>query len=102
MESPRRWCWVTVVHSSGSELDRFELRGRGPPDLSVLDELARVVLFAKRLGCTVRLDEVAARLVELLELADLPLEVGRKAESGEETLRVEHRKKEAHPGDSTT
>ena len=40
-------------------------------DLGTVDALARVHLFARRLGCAVRLRDASSELVDLLSLAGL-------------------------------
>ena len=75
----------------------WSVDGSGPPDLGVVDDLSRVQLMARRFGYSIRLSDVSADLSELLDLfglrhvfggAPLCVEVGRKAERGEQ-LRVE-------------
>jgi ABC-type transporter Mla MlaB component len=43
----------------------------GRPDMAVVDQLARLQLEARRLGCSIRLRNVCSELVELLELSGL-------------------------------
>ena len=43
----------------------------GDADIGVVDQLARLQLEAKRLGCTIRVRNVCAELCELLELSGL-------------------------------
>jgi hypothetical protein len=79
----------------------------GPPDLTVVEALARLQLEARRRGCSIRVLGPSPELCELLDLVgladlvagagDLPLENGRQTESGEE-LRVEEA---VEPGDAT-
>jgi hypothetical protein len=42
-----------------------------PPDLAVINELARLQLAARRLGCSIRLRNACPELWDLLELAGL-------------------------------
>jgi hypothetical protein len=57
----------------------------GPhPQLSVVDALARLQLAARRAGCTIRLRDPSAELLELLDLVGLAGLVGRPAEGGGE------------------
>ncbi len=42
---------------------------RAAPDLAAVDELCRLAVAARRLGCRVRLTDVDPALAELLELA---------------------------------
>lgn len=73
------------------------MRERGRPDLSVVDELARLQLAARRLGCSIQLRHPSGPLGDLLALAGLAeviagsegpersvVEVGREAEEDEE------------------
>ena len=55
----------------GAELGSWPLRGSGPPDLAVVDELARLQLAARRQGCSIRLRQACPDLVALLALAGL-------------------------------
>ena len=81
---------MVVLLRGGVEVARWPLSCDGRPDLAVVDELARLQLTAKRLGCSVRLAGQCADLVGLLELTGLGevLEVVREAE-GSEQVRVE-------------
>jgi hypothetical protein len=76
----------------------------GPPDLGVVDALARLQLAARRLGCSVRVYGACDELQALLDLAglrqllggdDLGIEMGRQTEEAEQT-RVEE---VVEPGD---
>ena len=83
----RRDLHATVVLVCGpDEVVSWPLTGDGRPDLSAVDALARLELAARRLGCSIRLRDVCADLVGLLDLVGLGecLEVGGKAEGGEE------------------
>jgi hypothetical protein len=64
-----------------------------PPDLTVVDALARLQLAAQRVGCSVRVHSSEPDLAALLELVgltdvlpcgELRLELGREAEGLEE------------------
>lgn len=76
------------------EVASWPLVVTGRPDVTVADELARLAVAARRLGCSIRLRNASGELVELLDLlglADLlcgrnpvELEVGREAEGGEQ------------------
>jgi hypothetical protein len=66
----------------------------GPVDLSVVDELARLQLAARRLGCSIVLRGVGVELAELLDFAGLTdilpsvdddgREIGGKTECGKQ------------------
>jgi hypothetical protein len=66
------------------------LAGWDCPDLAVVEELARLQLAARRLGCSVRLRGACVELFGLLDLlglsevAGLCREVGGEAEGGEQ------------------
>jgi len=83
---PRRWCRISELADDGNRQELGGLEGEGPPDLAVVDELARLALAAVRRGHRLRLSHVAAELAQLLELAGLRIEVEGEAERGEETL----------------
>jgi hypothetical protein len=81
----RREIHATVVLARGEmEVASWPLDVGCRIDLAVVDELARMELGARRLGCSIRLRRPSAALVELLELAGLRLEVLGKAERGEQ------------------
>jgi hypothetical protein len=77
MAAVQLWCRVRFVGPDGGELARWALQGRGAPDLGVVDDLARLVLLAGRLGGGVVVSELSPALAALLELAGLPVEVER-------------------------
>jgi hypothetical protein len=76
------------------EVARWPLAQVTRPDLSAIDELARLQLAAQRLGCSIRLSDACGYLWELLDLAGLTdvvrsagalvVEVGGETESGEQ------------------
>jgi STAS domain len=77
------------------------------PDLGTIDGLARLALALRRLGLDVRLDRASAELTTLVALAgladvvpcwaELPVEVRREPEHGEELRRVEEEDDPADP-----
>jgi hypothetical protein len=92
---------MVVLVRDGIEVAGWPLAGRRPPDLEVVDELARLQLAARRLGCSIRLRHACLELLGLLELVGLAevlagaglgletgvglgLETGRQAEDGEQ------------------
>jgi hypothetical protein len=92
---PRRAAKTCVVLvRGGAEVASWPLEGGSRPDLSVVDELARLQLAARRLGCSIRLRDACGQLWELLDLAGLAevvlsagglvVEVGGDPEGGEE------------------
>jgi hypothetical protein len=77
--------WACVVlHVGGREVAVVRLRGRGAPDLAVVDLLARAQLVARRGGGRLELRDVAPEFAALLRLVGLGREVGWEAEGGEE------------------
>jgi hypothetical protein len=92
---PRRDTTPTVVLVRGGiEIACWPFVGDDGGDLAFVDEVARLQLAARRLGCTLRLRGVAGELWELLDLAGLArvvsrsgglvVEVGGQPEGGEE------------------
>jgi hypothetical protein len=67
---PRRVPSV-VLARDGAEVASWPLAAGGCPDLAVIDELARLQLAARRLGCSIHVRDAGARLVGLLDLAGL-------------------------------
>jgi len=62
----------TVVLRRGDvDVASWPLPRCGHPDMAVVDQLARLQLEARRLGCSICLRNVCAELVELLELSGL-------------------------------
>lgn len=87
----RRDALATVVLVRGDvELSRWPFPCAGRVDLAAVDGLARLALAARRLGCTIRLDEADPELVGLLalvglaEVAGLPGQVVGEPEDREE------------------
>ncbi|HZQ56531.1 MAG TPA: hypothetical protein VFA84_00765 [Acidimicrobiales bacterium] len=94
-----RWCQLTLTGRDGRVLARIVLQGRGIPDIAAVDEVARWMLRASRLGIAVRVGDASSQMAELLALAGLPVEVDRQPEGGEQALGVEEVEEEVHPGD---
>jgi hypothetical protein len=75
----RRLCHVlrredhatVVLIGTDGEVARWPLVAGGRPDLSTVDELARLQLIAGRLGCSIGLRDACVELVQLLELVGL-------------------------------
>jgi hypothetical protein len=84
---------IVVLARHDEELAAWPLWWLGRPTLEAVDELARLHLLARSLGCSIRLRNVGADLRELLDfvglrevlIADcgLPPEVGGQAEGCE-------------------
>ncbi len=95
---PRSIPYATVAMVHGrAVIHTWSVDGSGPPDLGVVDDLARVQLMARRFGYSIRLRDVSADLAALLDLfglrhlfggAPLRVEVSGKTEGGEE-IRIE-------------
>ena len=83
------WCRITVFRAEGDEVGSWELSGSGPPDLAVLDGVARLILVASRAGGSVVVHDLSARMAELVELVGLRREVGGQPEGREDGLGVE-------------
>ena len=62
---------VVVLTCGGIEVTSWPLTVRGRVDVSLVDDVARLHLASRRLGCTVRLRHACTELSELLELAGL-------------------------------
>jgi hypothetical protein len=63
---------ATVVLVRGDvEVASWPLRGRQGPGLAVADELARLQLTARRMGCSIHLRRPSADLLALLDLVGL-------------------------------
>ncbi|MGH4007818.1 MAG: hypothetical protein ACRDTH_06595 [Pseudonocardiaceae bacterium] len=83
-----------VLVRDDAEMASWPLAGWERPELAVVDELARLQLVARRLGCSIRLRGTCAELLELLDLLGLGQvvsntpglrrEVGGQAEGGEQ------------------
>ncbi len=75
-----------VLLRADTEIAGWPLVCRTPLDLSVVDELARLQLGARRQGCSIRLRDACPELAAVLRFVGLSdvLEAGRKAEQGEQ------------------
>ena len=80
-----------VLRRGDEEVARWALTCPGPPDLGLVDQVARLTLAARRLGCTVLLHDAGPDLVALLDLVGLRdlvsapgLEAVGESEDGEE------------------
>ena len=82
------WATIVLIAPSGTELESWRLAGNGPPDLAVVDALARAALIARRRGCSIRLRGACDELLKLLDLSGLRVEVFGQAECGEQ-VRIE-------------
>jgi len=62
---------LVVLLRGGEEVDVWPVEGMGPPDAAVVDEIARLQLRARRMGCSIRLRDVSQELFDLLDLLGL-------------------------------
>jgi len=62
---------VVVLARGDVEVVSWPLEVRGPVDLSVVDDLARVQLAARRMGCSIRLRDACGELTALLAFLGL-------------------------------
>jgi len=79
------WARVVLAWTDDSALVT-SLGGEDAPDLSVVDDLARLQLAVRRTRGRRHLEDVAPALSRLLDLAGLRREVGGEAEGGEDPL----------------
>jgi hypothetical protein len=96
------WCKLKVVAADGTSLASCTFVSFGPLDLKVVDGLARLALWARRAGVSLRLDEAGPGMRGLLQLAGLLVEMEGKSEGGEEALVVEQCQEEVHTDDPPT
>lgn len=86
---------MVVLLRDGAEVACWPMERAGRHGLALVDELARLKLAVRRLGCSIRLRDTCPRLAELLELvgldeilAEIPAlarrEVVRETEGGEQ------------------
>jgi hypothetical protein len=83
-----RWARVVVADSDGRRQEML-LAGHRPPDLAVIDALARLRLAVRRAGGRMWLEEVSPPLAELLDLAGLRREVEGQPEGREQAFGVQ-------------
>jgi hypothetical protein len=96
MASVVPWVRIVFVGPTGSEVAAWVIEGPDPPDLAVVEAVARLQLLARRYGGCIELQELNADLAMLLEFVGLAGELGREPEGGEDALGVEER---VEPGD---
>lgn len=82
------WCRLIIVDP-----------GTARPDLSIVDQIARLALAASRAGGKLVIDAMCDELVELFDLAGLGVEVGWQAEGREEPVRFEGGQEDRQLGD---
>ena len=74
-QRPRTTRAVVVLVEHGREVAAWPLLAFRRPDLGLVDDLARLALSAKRLGCTIRVRDACPELRGLLRLAGLDVVV---------------------------
>ena len=75
---------IVVLVRGDAEMTSWPLVVPASPDLRVVDEVAQLQLAARRLGCSIRLQDPSRELSQLLDLVGLRVEVGGEPEGGEE------------------
>lgn len=78
------WGRVVLLGPDGVEIAGWVLTGRGAPDLSVVERLARIQLAARRAGGRIQVHGMSDELADLLDVVGLRREVGGEPEGGEE------------------
>jgi hypothetical protein len=109
MGQVKLWCRVTIVGQNGEKMASVLLRGAGEPDIGTVDDLARLVLLAGRLGGETVVSDLSSELRALLdfagigvEAAGLRVEVEGQAELGKEALGIQESEKEGSRTDLGT
>ena len=82
------WCRLAIIDDASSR-----------PDMSVVDQIARLALMVRRAGGRLVLEAMCDELAELFELAGLGVEVQWEAEQREQPLRIEGGKEDRQLGD---
>jgi hypothetical protein len=90
------WSRIAWLAPSGDVLTTWTVTGPDQPDLAVVDDLARWLLGARRMGGSVVLLDSSPELTTLLDLVGLLGEMTGQPEGGKEVLDVE---KGMQPGD---
>jgi ABC-type transporter Mla MlaB component len=67
---------TVVLRRGDADVASWPLRLGARPDMGIVDQLARLQLEARRLGCSICLRNVCAELRELIELSGLDLVIG--------------------------
>src|SRR5262249_61630124 len=78
-----------VVRAADGTRLTVALAGDGPPDLAVVEALARFQVMARRAGDRAWLEDVSPALGELLDLAGLRRQMIGQAEGREQVLGVQ-------------
>ena len=75
MVKAKLWCRVTIVGPEGEEIAYCSLEGSGDPNIGAVDDVARLVFLASRLGGETVITDLSAELRALLELTGLRSEL---------------------------
>ena len=75
MGDDRRWCRFSLLDDQGSVVACGVLASAVSPDIDAVNAIARLALMARRTGTTFHLADACPELLELIELAGLPVEV---------------------------
>jgi hypothetical protein len=91
-----QWCRFSLLDDQGSIVAGGVVAGGAKPDLDTVNLIARLALMAKRTGTTFQLVDACPQLLDLLELAGLPVKVSvcqrkpsRLVDRGERAVQVE-------------
>lgn len=90
MKTSPLWARLVLVVPDGTELVLL-LATEETPDLAVVGGLSLLQLAVRRVGASLRLEQVAAPLQELLDLCGLGAEVAGQRKAREKPLGVEER-----------
>jgi hypothetical protein len=82
------WCRLTIVDDAGTL-----------PDISIVDQIARLALTARRAGGRLVLESMCEELADLFDLAGLRVQVQGEAEGREQPLGLEGGKEDRQLGD---
>lgn len=77
MGENRCWCRFSLLDDQGSVVAGGVLAGAVSPDIDTVNVIARLALMARQTGTTFHLADACPELLELIELAGLPVEVER-------------------------
>ena len=77
MGDTRCWCRFSLLDGQGSVVAGGVLAGADSPDIDTVNMIARLALMARQTGTTFQLAGACPELLELIELAGLPVEVER-------------------------
>ncbi len=67
---------MVVLARAGVEIVSWPLEVHGPVDLDVVDDLARLQLAARRMGCSIKLRDTCCELTALLGFLGLAKAIG--------------------------